>query len=144
LKEPAILCVDDEALVLHSLKEQLQRRFGRACQIETALSAEDAWVVIEELGSEGIEIVVIVSDWLMPGVRGDEFLAQVHRRFPAVVTVLLTGQADAAAIERARREAGLHACLHKPWRDSELAQAIESALAPREAVCANAGGAGAA
>lgn len=130
MPEPAILCVDDEPLVLHSLKEQLRRRFGNRLQVETAESADEAWEAIADLDADGTEIVVIVSDWLMPGMRGDAFLAEVHRRHPRVVTVMLTGQADEAAIERARRDAALHACLHKPWSESELARTIESALEP--------------
>lgn len=125
---PAILCVDDELLILNTLKEQLLRRFGARYLYETASSALEAWEVIEELCTDGIEVLIIVSDWLMPGVRGDEFLAQVHLRHPKIVTVMLTGQADDASIERARRDANLHACLHKPWCENELAQVIESAL----------------
>ena len=42
--------------------------------------------------------IIIVSDWLMPGMKGDEFLIQVHQKFPHIVKVLLTGQADSEAI----------------------------------------------
>ena len=124
----AILCVDDEAIILNSLKEQLRRNFGARYLYETATSAEEAWAVIDELCADGIEILTIVSDWLMPGIKGDEFLAQVHRRYPQVVTVMLTGQADEAAIERARRDANLHACLHKPWSEQDLVRTIATAL----------------
>lgn len=124
----AILCVDDEAIIRTSLKEQLRRRFGDRYLYETADSASDAWAVIDELCTEDIDILIIVSDWLMPGIKGDEFLVQVHRRHPKIATVLLTGQADEASIARARRDANLHACLHKPWSESELAQTVESAL----------------
>lgn len=129
MSNSAILCVDDEALVLSSLKEQLRRRFGNRYLYETAGDAQEAWLVIDELCGEGIEVLIIVSDWLMPGIKGDEFLAQVHQRHPRIVTVLLTGQADEAAVERARRDANLYACLHKPWSESDLARVIESALA---------------
>ena len=72
--------------------------------------------------------MVIVSDWLMPGVKGDEFLIQVHQKFPQLITVMLTGQANAEAIERAKEQANLHACLYKPWTEEELSQIITSAL----------------
>ncbi|HEX6362505.1 MAG TPA: response regulator [Albitalea sp.] len=129
MSRSAILCVDDEALILTSLKEQLRRRFGTRYLYETASDAEEAWAVIEELCQDRIDVLVIVSDWLMPGIRGDEFLIDVHKRHPRIVTVMLTGQADEAAIERARQRANLHACLQKPWREDDLVQAIESALA---------------
>lgn len=73
-------------------------------------------------------MIAIVSDWLMPGIKGDEFLIQIHQRFPNLVTVMLTGQADEAAIERAKKEANLHACLHKPWTEEDLTQIITTAI----------------
>ena len=124
----AILCVDDEILILESLKEQLKRCFGKRYFYEIAQSATEAWEVIEDLQIQGIQILVIVSDWLMPGIKGDEFLIQVHQRFPQNITVMLTGQADEAAIEQARQQANLYACLHKPWTEAELVQIITSAL----------------
>lgn len=124
----AILCVDDEMAILETLKEQLVRCFGKDYSYEIAESVEEAWEVIEILQKQGIKIAVIVSDWLMPGVKGDEFLIQVHQRFPELITILLTGQADEDAIASARQEANLHACLHKPWTEEELSQAILSGL----------------
>ena len=128
MTESAIICVDDEVVILDSLKEQLKRKFGDRFIYEVAESAEEAWEVIEELQQDDINIIAIVSDWLMPGVKGDEFLIQIHQRFPKLVTVMLTGQADAAAIDRARREANLHACLYKPWTEEELTEVIVTAV----------------
>lgn len=128
MSHTAILCVDDEPLILDSLKEQLRRHFGTRYVYETAGCADEAWLVIDELCHDGIHLLIIVSDWLMPGIRGDEFLVQLHARHPQVVTVMLTGQADEAAIERARRDANLYACLHKPWNEAELMRVVASAL----------------
>ena len=128
MRKSAILCVDDEVIILTTLKEQLRRHFGERYLYETASNAREAWEVIDELCADDIDVLVIVSDWLMPGIKGDEFLAQVHQRHPKIVTVLLTGQADEASIERARRDANLHACLHKPWSESDLTRIVESAL----------------
>ena len=128
MSNSAILCVDDEAVILDSLKEQLKRQFGDRYIYEVAESAEEAWEVIDELHEDEIEIMVIVSDWLMPGVKGDEFLIRVHQHFPRLITVMLTGQADAEAVARAKEKANLHACLYKPWTEQELLQIITSAL----------------
>lgn len=124
----AILCVDDEMPVLQVLNEQLKRLFGNQFVYEFAQSAEEAWVVIDELKEDQIKILVIVSDWLMPGLKGDEFIKQVYQKFPEVITVLLTGQADEAAIERARQQGNLYACLHKPWKEEDLAQIVREEL----------------
>jgi CheY-like chemotaxis protein len=128
MSDTAVLCVDDEAPILRVLKEQLKRCFGNKYIYEVAQSAEEAWTVIDELEEDGVKIIVIVSDWLMPNTRGDEFLIEVHRRFPNVVSVMLTGQADAAAIDRAKQQANLYACIHKPWTEQELQQVISEAL----------------
>lgn len=124
----AILCVDDEALVLNSLRTQLKGHFGDRFTYEIAESADDAWEVIEELVGEGVEILLIVSDWLMPGIKGDEFLIQVHGRYPDIITFMLTGQADDRAIRNAEQHAALRACFHKPWVENELIRAICTAL----------------
>jgi DNA-binding NtrC family response regulator len=128
MSNSAILCVDDEVMILESLKEQLQRNFGDRYLYEVAEGVDEAWTVIRELYDEGIRILVIVSDWLMPGVKGDDFLIAVHGRYPDIITVMLTGQADEAAIQRVRVEANLHACLRKPWNEAELVHTIETAL----------------
>ena len=94
---------------------------------EVAESPNEAWEVIEELHEDDIQVIAIVSDWLMPGTKGDEFLIQIHQRFH-LVTVMLTGQADEIAIQRAKEQANLHACLYKPWTEQELTQIITTAI----------------
>lgn len=129
MSKPIILCVDDEVVVLNSLKIQLKNEFGDAYLYEVAESADEALEIIEEIEDENKAIIVIVSDWLMPGIKGDEFLIRVHQQYPNVVKVLLTGQADETAIERAKTQANLHSCLHKPWDGKELVETIKSGLA---------------
>ncbi len=128
MSNAAILCVDDEDSILKALKEQLKRCFGNRYVYEVAQSAAEAWIVLDELEAEGIKILIVVFDWLMPNIRGDEFLATVHQHFPKIITVMLTGQADAAAIERARQHANLYTCLYKPWTEEELQLVISTAL----------------
>jgi len=124
----AILCVDDESMILDSLKEQIEKRLGDDFIYETAENAEEGLEVIEELVSDGTEVLIIVSDWLMPGIKGDEFLVEVHKRFPGIVKVMLTGQAQKEAIENAKENANLHACLFKPWSEDDLINTIKSGL----------------
>lgn len=128
MTEKAILCVDDEHIVLKSLTTQLATHFGDDFLYEIAESADDAFEVIEELQEDGLQLLIIVSDWLMPGIKGDEFLIKVHQQFPHIVKVMLTGQADEQAIERARQEANLLACLYKPWDEKELVHIIHRGL----------------
>jgi CheY-like chemotaxis protein len=129
MTKPVILCVDDEVVVLRSLKAQLKQSFGNNYNYELAEDANEALELIEELAHDNISIVLIVSDWLMPGMKGDELLIKVHQKFPNVVKIMLTGQADPEAIQRAKIHANLHTCLHKPWSETELVETIKSSLA---------------
>jgi CheY-like chemotaxis protein len=129
MSNSAILCVDDERVVLDSLKTQLKEEFGETYCYEIAENAEDAFEIIEELFEEQIEVLVIVSDWLMPGMKGDEFLVRVHEKYPNIINVMLTGQADEHTLERAHHDANLHGCLYKPWNGNELIETIKAALA---------------
>jgi len=126
--KPVILCVDDEKIILDSLKTQLKEKFGSTYMYEMAESADEALEILEELNEDGLDILVVVSDWLMPGIKGDEFLIKVHEMYPGIVKVMLTGQADEAAVERAREQANLHRCIHKPWSEEELVETIRSGL----------------
>ncbi|MCW6036203.1 response regulator [Spirulina subsalsa FACHB-351] len=132
MTKPIILCVDDEAVVLNSLKIQLKSAFQDRYLYEMAESANEALEIIEEYRSDGVDVIVIVSDWLMPGIKGDEFLIQVHEKYPKVVKILLTGQADQSAIERACEQAELHSYLAKPWNSEDLITAIQSGLSTRD------------
>lgn len=123
-----LLCVDDEIIVLTALKDQLRRAFGNDFHIDVAESAEEALELLDELSGQGHRLLVIVSDWLMPGMKGDEFLVEAHRKFPTVVKIMLSGQAEQAAVDRAKKEAGLHEFLAKPWNAAELVEAINVGL----------------
>ncbi len=125
-----ILLVDDERTILDSLKQQLRGLFGTRFGFETAEDVKEAWEVLDELLSgNDVRVVLIVTDWLMPGIRGDEFLVQVRQRHPHIARVMLTGQADPEAISRALNEADVLKVLHKPWSAEELQHVIEAAAA---------------
>ncbi len=124
-----IMCVDDESLVLENLEIELQKAFRGIYNFEFAESAEEALEIIDEFIVNQVDVLVVVSDWLMPGMKGDEFLIQVHQRLPNTIKIMLTGQADQDAIERAHHEANLCRCLFKPWNSKELVETIRSSLA---------------
>ena len=128
MKKQLILCLDDEKIILDSLKMQLKSTLGDKYIYEFSQDGEDGLEIIEEYCEDEIDVVVIVSDWLMPGMRGDEFLIKVHERHPKVIKLMLTGQADKTAVERAQREANLYGLLRKPWQKEDLINTIEKGL----------------
>ncbi len=132
MPKKTILCLDDEKTILVSLKGQLKRNFGSELNYEFAESPEEALELIDELIDEGTRIVLVVSDWLMPEMKGDEFLTVVHQKYPSIVKIMLTGQANQKAVARAREQANLMACINKPWNERELVDTIRSALEKNE------------
>ena len=78
--------------------------------------------------AEGLDMLIAISDWLMPGMKGDDFLIELHQRFPHCVKIMVTGQADQQAIDRAYKEANLHKVIYKPWVKEELIDAIKSGV----------------
>ncbi|MBR8832041.1 MAG: Hydrogenase transcriptional regulatory protein hupR1 [Chroococcopsis gigantea SAG 12.99] len=128
MPKPVILCVDDEKVILESLKIQIKQAFHDQYLYEAAESADEALEILEDLQGNDVPILVIVSDWLMPGMKGDEFLIKVHEQYPHIVKIMLTGQADESAIEKAINEANLFSCLSKPWDSSTLVNTIKSGL----------------
>lgn len=128
MSKNAIVCVDDENIILSSLGEQIENIFGGEFLYEYAENAEEGMEVLEDLTNDNIKVLVIVSDWLMPGKKGDEFLIEVHKKFPDIVKVMLTGQADEKAIENAKNNAGLYACIYKPWTAEQLENVIREGI----------------
>ncbi|HBL13043.1 MAG TPA: diguanylate cyclase, partial [Cyanobacteria bacterium UBA11162] len=128
MKELAILLVDDEPMVLESLAEDLLRNFGQDYQIEAAESGEEALEVVEELQGEGIEIAVVISDQVMPGLKGDELLSQIHLQYPNILKIMLTGQAGVDAVGNAVNSANLYRYIAKPWNAIDLTLTVKEAV----------------
>ncbi len=122
-----ILCVDDEQAVLNQLSAQLTRRFGATHVVECAESAEEALALIPELSAAG-DVQLVICDQVMPGMKGDRFLAIVNRQWPEVMKVLLTGQAGLASAIYAINNAGLHRYVEKPWEAEDLNLTVEGLL----------------
>ncbi|WP_411821606.1 response regulator [Leptospira sp. 'Mane'] len=125
----AILFVDDEQIILMSLKSQLKKHFGNEYRYETAQNTEEAWSIIEELVDEGIYILIIISDWLMPNQRGDEFLRDVHKRYPKIKKIIISGHIDENSLNKLKGEVNLHSFLNKPWSETDLIKKVEDAIA---------------
>lgn len=126
MSNKAILCVDDESIILLALTQELKNVFGNSFLYEKAISAELAFQIIDELVEDGIELVLIISDWLMPGIKGDEFLELISDRQPGIKAIMITGQADAEAVERAKCNDNVKAILRKPWSPEELVAIIRT------------------
>jgi len=115
MKTPVIICVDDERTLLNSLQTELKSALWGEYLIETAESGEDALELVEELLEEGADLPLVISDQLMPGMKGDELLRKIHLIAPKTMKILLTGQANLDAVGNIINHANLYRYITKPW-----------------------------
>lgn len=121
MKNTKILVVDDEPLITKSLETFITFTF-------------EADVLLSNDPTEAIEIFkemkpqIIISDFMMPGMNGLEFLKKIREISKDVVTILLTGYADKENAIRCINEVGLYYYCEKPWDNDTLAKIIENAV----------------
>ena len=89
MTKPVIICVDDEKMVLTSLKSQLQHHLSTQYQIELAESAEETLELIDELVHDGHDIPLIIADYVMPGMDGNVVLPELRRIVGEFATLVM-------------------------------------------------------
>jgi len=124
----AILCVDDEAIIAMSMRNTLHKYFEERAEVHTAFSAEKALELIDELYVKGTRLVVVISDYLMPGMRGDEFLIKLSNEHPDVEAIMVTGKANENTINDLKSKREMKAVFYKPWVDNDLINAVEECM----------------
>ncbi|NEP80719.1 MAG: diguanylate cyclase [Okeania sp. SIO3B3] len=124
----AIICVDDEWTILRTLGQQLKRYFGKEYEIELANSGAEALSICAELTAEGLEIPLVISDQRMQGMEGDTLLIQLHKLYPKMLKIMLTGQADADSVGNVVNAAALYRYIRKPWDETDLILTVAEAL----------------
>jgi diguanylate cyclase (GGDEF)-like protein len=106
----------------------LAKNFGQDLQVEFAESGEEALEIEAELRAQGRELGLVISDFMMPGLRGDELLVRLHERSPNTVKILLTGQSDVSGVKRAINDANLYRFLEKPFLNEDIVLTVRAAI----------------
>jgi signal transduction histidine kinase/CheY-like chemotaxis protein len=128
MSKPVVICIDDEPAILQSLKVELRRVLGSECTIETAEGGDEALELLEELQRDRHEVALVLVDYIMPGMKGDDLLKQIHERSPQTFKIMLTGQADMVALGNAIRHAKLYRYIAKPWNSDDLKLTVLEAV----------------
>ena len=123
-KAPVVAVVDDEEMVLTSLRSFLV--LETEYEVATYQSPQAA---LEELAKGQLDLVI--SDYLMPGMNGIEFLLEVKKFHPFATRILLTGYADKENAIKAINEVGLYQYVEKPWDNDDLRIVIQNGLERR-------------
>lgn len=116
VRRAVILLVDDEELVRRATSDMLREMGHQVIEASSAIAALD-------ILRERQDIELLVSDYLMPGMRGDELIGKAQLARPGIKGLLITGYARLAD-----SEVGL-ARLAKPFRAADLAREIEKQFA---------------
>lgn len=124
-----IVCIEDQREVLNSIVEDLSF-FEEALVIEECESASEAEDIVDDIDARGDFLAVIISDHVMPGKNGVEFLKELHDdpRFKNSKKILLTGLATHADTIRAINQAAIDRYIEKPWQTEVLVRYVKELL----------------
>jgi len=115
-----ILLVDDDINILSGIKRMLFKKY----QILTANSGNEAI----EIAKINKDIAVVVSDYKMPEMDGNQLLSNIKTIIPDAVRMMLTGYADIDASIKAINEGNIFRFLTKPCPTEILAGAIDEGI----------------
>jgi len=115
-----VLFVDDEENILHSVERVFS---DKDIRILKASSAEKALEIIKTE-----DIAVLVSDNLMPGMKGTELLSRARDISPDTVRILMTAHADLATAINAINEGEVFRFVVKPWENDMLEGVVQDGI----------------
>ncbi len=130
MKQPKLLCVDDEPNVL----EGLQNTLGWDFLVETAVGGVAGLQKLDEANAAGEPFNVVISDMRMPGMDGAAFLTAVAAQYPDITRMLLTGFSDIESAMRAVNEGRIFRMLLKPCPADMLTQAVNEGVRQNELI----------
>ena len=128
-RQNVILCVDDEEKILKTLQRSLRTE---GYKVLTALNGPQALNLLRE---ERVDL--IISDQRMPDMTGAELLSIVRKKYPNVISIVLSGYTDFDALVKSVNEGEIFRFLYKPWDDKELKSIVSLALKHRRFICTN-------
>lgn len=128
MNKVAVICVDDEPTILDSLKIELKKVLDNSYLIETCEDGEEALQLVDELLEDSYEIALVISDYIMPNIKGDELLRRVHTVSSKTLKIMLTGQATMEAMRNVIQYANLYRYIPKPWDSADFQLTVKEAI----------------
>ncbi|HSV13281.1 MAG TPA: sigma-54 dependent transcriptional regulator [Tepidisphaeraceae bacterium] len=118
LHKPRLLILDEDRIMCQSLSQFLRRE---GYEVRTSDQPEDAFSQMEHG-----QIELLLADVNMPGVRSQDFLRDIRRRFPHVVVIVITSYGSIEGAVEATKM-GAFDYLTKPIVDDEIRVVVEKA-----------------
>ncbi|GAB7044778.1 HD domain-containing phosphohydrolase [Catenuloplanes niger] len=110
------------------MRRQLRREFD----VETAVGAANGLFTL----GKGAPFEVIVSDFMMPGINGAQFLAAAKKAVPSATRMLLTGHTNLADAALTVNQGGVFRMLLKPVDHETMCAALRDCVAQHRLVVA--------
>lgn len=126
---PAILIVEDEPMVLATLKATLEREKFRVWASPSPIKA------LELLKDH--DFAVIISDQRMPEMLGLDFLVQCRRLRPNGSRILLTAVLNLSTVIDAINRGEIYRFIGKPWLREELVATVRDGVQRHELLVHN-------
>lgn len=111
-EKPVILFVDDEEMILKSIRRELRKEPWECLY---ALSGSEALQILE---SRPVDIVV--TDQRMPGMKGSELLFEVKNKYPDTLRVMMSGYSELDDLLGAINNGSVFHYFQKPWDKEEF------------------------
>jgi YesN/AraC family two-component response regulator len=124
--QKAIICVDDEKSISWGIQQQIARTFPNKYLLEIAESGEEALEILQEFKEMNIELFMLITDQMMPGLKGHELIKEINEKSPSSKCILLTGYAEDNILNQISN-LNVFKILKKPWEFEELTKSISEA-----------------
>ena len=125
----AVICVDDDPMILQMLSFQLQKIVDRKCTLlEYFTDPLNALENIDELIQEKIDIIFIIVDYQMPNMNGAQLIRAIKEKYPNLACVMLSGQANSVQVDDLEKDNLLAEFISKPWDEQTLFNVLQPIL----------------
>jgi response regulator RpfG family c-di-GMP phosphodiesterase len=123
-EQRTLLLVDDDPVTLTALTRIVSTD---GVEVLTAVNAREALdlLAVHDVG-------VIVADYRMPGMDGNEFLQRARSLYPHTARIMLSGQSDMKSLIKAVNTGAIHTFLEKPVSAPVLRKTLSDAFLVHE------------
>ena len=129
----AVLCVDDDPVILHLIDFQMKKLVNPVNTIvESTTDPTHVEEKLEEIKSYGLEPLFLMTDYQMPGMSGAQLIRKMKKINPELKCILLSGQANDVAVAELEDEKLLFSFIGKPWREDQMKEILRPLLSKTE------------
>lgn len=120
MEEKRVLILDDDPIIIRALARIIE---GQGFEVVSFLDPDEALADLQAHPAH-----LIISDYMMPGMNGVEFLVRARRLCPDAPRLLLTALSDFRVAMDAVNNGEIYRLLSKPWTQIDLVGTVKQAF----------------